>query len=253
MQSPEESAKRVSSNLRSAAEFISSYARDFICNRSVIPRAELAALSRAPFAEVMRELFAAYSDKMLEASHIEAIRGNLDKDNFKISLPDTLSFIAERGECRIGREALQTDFSYPLTFGENEIPEFSARVFVETENRIKTYSKVYNFSIQAAIPFDIIKGELFIRNRREGDTFRVGGMTKKVKRMLCDADIPSSVRGKIPFICDSEGILWIPGLGVRDGYRKNSEKTVYITLVLSDSNGGDRFYIKDCRASREKV
>ena len=67
-------------------------------------------------------------------------------------------------------------------------------------------------------------------------------MTKKVKRMLCDADVPSSKRGKIPLLCDESGILWIPGFKVRDYEKRSEGKRVVITLALTDTADGNRFF-----------
>ena len=239
---PEAAVIKSSRNLRDAAEFISAYAKEFISHRKSFSTHELSLLPRAAFAEIMKQIFSGHSERMLEATHIDAIYGQLSKDNFSVSLPGGLSFVAERGECRIARPSSAGEFYYPLAFGENDFPEHSAKIFVEFENGTKSYSNVYKFSIQVAFPFDIIKGELYIRNKRDGDTYRTGGMTKKVKRMLCDADVPSSKRGKIPLLCDESGILWIPGFKVRDYEKRSEGKRVVITLALTDTADGNRFF-----------
>ena len=250
---PEGAVRKSCSNIRSASDFIGSYAASFIGGRTNIPRSELASLERAPFAEVIRKMFSQSSDKMLELTHIDAIYSQLDKDNFSVSLPDELSFVAERGSCRITKPEENADFFYRLSIGENDIPEYGAKIFVDIGEREKTYSNVYNFSIQLAIPFDIIVGELYIRNKHDGDTCRMSGMTKKVKRMLCDADIPKSLRGRIPVFCDDSGILWIPGFKPRDFDKSNGGRTAYITLVLTDLKRERRFYIADKRNFPENV
>ena len=89
---------------------------------------------------------------------------------------------------------------------------------------------------------------MFIRNKRDGDSYRTSGMTKKVKRMLCDAEVPRSLRSKIPVLCDDDGILWIPGFKTRDFEAKQAGKTVYITLVITDLNQHNRFFAADKRS-----
>ncbi len=73
-------------------------------------------------------------------------------------------------------------------------------------------------------------GKLYIRSRRDGDRIFHGGMTKKVKRILCDRHIPSHLRDIIPIICDEKGIVAIGDFCVRDGckYRGGGEKTEII-------------------------
>ena len=77
-------------------------------------------------------------------------------------------------------------------------------------------SNVYKISIQRAIDFAIIKGGLYVRSRRAADAYRYGGMTHKLKKVFNDRGIPPAFRDSIPVICDDEGVVWVPGLGVRD-------------------------------------
>jgi hypothetical protein len=54
-------------------------------------------------------------------------------------------------------------------------------------------------------------------------------MTKSVKKLLCEKKIEPRQRAVLPFLCDSEGILWIPGAAIRDGAEaiaQNSETDV---------------------------
>ena len=194
-----------------------------------------------------------HSDKMLESVHIEAIYSHINEDNFSISLPGNVSFVCERGMCRILDDITDFDFKFSVEIGDNDFPDFSSKLFVGFEKSAKTYSNVYNFSIQAAIPFDIIKGGLYIRNKLDGDAYRTCGMTKKLKRMMCDSDIPKSVRNKIPILCDDDGILWIPGFRVRDYDKNIGGKMLYLDFVITDLTRNDRFYFADKRSHYENV
>ena len=62
-----------------------------------------------------------------------------------------------------------------------------------------------------------ICGSLYARQRQEGDRIRMRGMGKSVKKLMCDMKIPLELRARIPIICDDNGILAIPFVGVRDG------------------------------------
>ena len=57
-------------------------------------------------------------------------------------------------------------------------------------------------------------GEIFVRSRQSGDTIRLPGGTKSIKKLFIDRKIPASRRESIPILCDSLGILGIPGIGV---------------------------------------
>ena len=250
---PENAFTKLSANMRSGCELISDTAKSVLGERTLIKREELLRQNKAVFSEILRLLVKKHTDKMLEAVHIDRIYSLLSGDNFSVSLPGGVSFVCERGVCKLLSEDSSEGFRYDVNIGENDFSDFSAKLFLDFDKPAKTYSKVYNFSIQVAIPFDIIKGGLYIRNRKNGDSYRTSGMTKRVKRMLCDADIPRSVREKIPVLCDDEGILWIPGFRVRDYDKNIGGRTLYMNFVLTDLSVSDRFYFADKRSVYEKV
>ena len=57
-------------------------------------------------------------------------------------------------------------------------------------------------------------GDLYIRSRRSGDTIRLSGGTKSIKKLFIDRKIPAARRDSIPILCDDLGIVGIPGIGV---------------------------------------
>lgn len=57
-------------------------------------------------------------------------------------------------------------------------------------------------------------GELFVRSRQPGDTIRLSGGTKSIKKLFIDRKIPAARREHIPILCDDAGIIGIPGISV---------------------------------------
>ena len=57
-------------------------------------------------------------------------------------------------------------------------------------------------------------GEVFFRSRQSGDTIRLPGGTKSIKKLFIDRKIPADRREQIPILCDDAGILGIPGISV---------------------------------------
>ena len=51
------------------------------------------------------------------------------------------------------------------------------------------------------------------RARRSGDTLRLLGGTKSVKKLLIDEKIPAAERDRIPVLADEEGVLAVLGFG----------------------------------------
>lgn len=58
------------------------------------------------------------------------------------------------------------------------------------------------------------EGELVVRSRAEGDTIRLGGGRKTLKKLFIDRKIPASHRGMIPVIADDAGVLGVYEIGV---------------------------------------
>ena len=57
-------------------------------------------------------------------------------------------------------------------------------------------------------------GNVFIRPRQAGDSIRLSGGTKSLKKLFIDRKIPASRRAQIPVVCDDAGILGVYGIGV---------------------------------------
>ena len=69
--------------------------------------------------------------------------------------------------------------------------------------------------VNTADTFTVVpQGRVCIRSRQSGDTIRLPGGTKSVKKLFIDRKIPAARRDSIPILCDDLGILAIGGIGV---------------------------------------
>ena len=95
----------------------------------------------------------------------------------------------------------------PLEKGKNQITENSfiyIGEFPEGE-----FSFCANIRIhEASLP------SLFVRERQNGESYRFGGMTRKLKKLLCGKSLSEKNR---PVLCDGDGVIWLPGFPVADG------------------------------------
>lgn len=57
-------------------------------------------------------------------------------------------------------------------------------------------------------------GTVYIRTRQSGDSIRLSGGTRSLKKLFIDRKIPASQRDHIPIVCDDAGIIGIYGIGV---------------------------------------
>ena len=58
------------------------------------------------------------------------------------------------------------------------------------------------------------QGTIRIRSRESGDSIRLSGGTKSLKKLFIDRKIPAALRKSIPVVCDDAGILGVYGIGV---------------------------------------
>ena len=58
-----------------------------------------------------------------------------------------------------------------------------------------------------------IRGRIRIRARESGDTIRLSGGTKSLKKLFIDRKIPAAQRNRIPVVCDDAGVLGVYSIG----------------------------------------
>lgn len=56
-------------------------------------------------------------------------------------------------------------------------------------------------------------GSVYLRPRQTGDTIRLSGGSKSLKKLYIDRKIPASQRTQIPVLCDEVGVLAVCGIG----------------------------------------
>lgn len=160
------------------------------------------------------------------------VRALADLKQGALSLSGGVSARCEGGMLWLGRDdagksdcpdAIELDLTVlPQTavFGDFRLTfcETSREDVTEETKNLPFSEIVYKMSMNAALKFDTIKRSVIIRSRREGDLFYHRGHHRRVKKLFCDLGVPTAVRDRLPLLCDSEGIVMIPGIGARDGY-----------------------------------
>lgn len=124
---------------------------------------------------------------------------------------------------------IHSDFKYKLEIGENYFKDLNLNLKLTI---IDNYNGLYLGKDKKYFDFNKIKGNLYIRNRKNGDRFVPFGMngSKKIKDYFIDNKIPREKRDRIPLLVDKENILWIIGYGVSDLY-KVSQDTTKILMI----------------------
>ncbi len=223
---------RLSSNLRYDDEYISTCADNIIGDDASVKVNKLRGLHRAVLSRALIK-FAKNNGAELSGVITNSLVSLIQKDNFSYNLPGEKVFVCESGNCRIvsQRELSCYNYFFKLTDEKNVLEGFDADFLVSKTKFDKTCLNVYKISIQAKISSAIIVGDLVLRPRRDGDTIFYGGMTRKVKKLFSDLKIPKSYRESIPLLCDDRGVVWVPGLGVRDDGNKDGTE-LYVCLGI---------------------
>ena len=240
-----DAALRLSESARTDCDFIEKEAERIVAEG--ITRERLASLHPALFQRALLSLFKKKSGRTCDLSekNVKDCRSLvLSTKSGSISLPQGLAFFADKNEvfmekdpkyCEKDKEVsaspilLQEDI--PLCFSDFCI------LLSKNGNYVNIIDEnVYKLSLHESLDYGRINGKLWIRTRRAGDTVKKGNMTKKLKKLLCDADVPVKVRETLPIAEDSEGIVFVPYVGLRDNVSadKNTEKVLNIYIFKKE-------------------
>lgn len=177
------------------------------------------------------------TDLPILGRHIEsmiALLKNGDQGD-RVSLPRDMSALIDRGRLVIASPVEKPDYHHPINMGVNRFEDLGCTVIVSCESVAEDSLIIYKKSIHTTIKSDKIKG-VYIRPRQEGDSYRALGMTRNVKKIIQADKLTEYDRVHLPIFCDDEGILWVPGHGVRDGaWDDKGLHIYYCTGVLKDN------------------
>ncbi len=231
---------RTSDNMRSVQELISSLSDSVVraCLDSRFSVTPLRGSNYAVFSDALSRIVYHHTGTHLEASHITAAYALVDKNEFSLSIPGEYDLVCQRGICFFEPKNKKDtpDVNFVLTFGENRICGTNLTVYITDERGLKDIStNIYKFSISVALRGDIIENGVFLRLRSDGDAYKYGGHTHRLKKVFNDRNIPPYMRSLVPIICDSEGIVLAVGLPVADRARPTSDvRTLHITACFGD-------------------
>ena len=74
------------------------------------------------------------------------------------------------------------------------------------------------------------KGPITVRSRQSGDSIRLPGGTKSLKKLFIDRKIPAALRDRIPVLCDEAGILAVYGIGTNP--RQDDHKNPAVRIKI---------------------
>lgn len=162
---------------------------------------------------------------------VQALRSGVDT---RISVGQATAFVL-RGE--------KAYFTADDRTGKNEVVEFNRQLEPEKVTHIPEIGvsvlmtsdpekiKLHSNNTQISLNGDSIVGNLYVRSRLPGDKMKVRKMNRTVKNLMQEAGIDAEKRRRLPCFCDEMGIVWIPGLPLRDFC---SGKGTYLVFLEKD-------------------
>jgi tRNA(Ile)-lysidine synthase len=237
--SPERCGARLALSAKEDNDFISSEAGKLLEEKE--KEIKLSSIRSAPPSLSKRAISIAYnrfSGGNLEASHLNILLDFARSEkNGEISLPLRTRAIFENEYMRFETESEQKEqslsYCVPLLNGMNVIDGTDFAVCLSQDGCSGASSENYTAYATASLP-KTDQG-LLARSRREGDSILCGGMHKKIKKIMCDKKIPTSLRSSLPIICQGDEILFVPKCAVADKV-KQEKNSGHITVTIYKRN-----------------
>lgn len=262
---PTEAALRLSANAREDEDFLSAMAEQAFlsCARGdgSLCRKSLAALHSAVGKRVLSHAFSlalANTDNSasspleddgrytLSSLHLDALWELTQKGQTgqQLHLPrqmrgiltrDALTFTLHPHEPRIPSEG---NLPVPLSLGLWDWDGGRMGILLrEAEDSSPVAGEVV---AEATFPTSVLP--LTVRRREFGDTIVSHGMHKKLKKLLCDKNIPRDMRDRLPLVCYGEARtpLWYPTVAFADGFPPPPEgEGIKITIFYQNPPKGN--------------
>lgn len=253
---PEIAISRLCSLLRDDDMFIHKITHEFIDTHKIDTSAPRELLKQQDPALLSRILIHMYrscaeqtgrpSFKGLDCDHVKAVSAltHTGTPHSRLNLPGRISAYVTRSEVLFLTEAQynhltspKESFLYNLSPGDNIFASPAMKITLShsyVEETDINEQNIYKLSIHKVVDFDKINGNLFIRNRRSGDRYVLGGMSRNLKKLMCDHHIPIYERDTLPLFCDLSGIIWVPDFEVSDtlAVTKSTQNFLHINLMM---------------------
>jgi len=168
--------------------------------------AELRALHPGIRSRVLGQLLQDAGVKEPEAEHIHALEKLVfsEKPSAKASFPNGVQITRKYDVLETCVKKSAVGIRELLCPGTVLLPELGVRVVCSPNE-----SAGQNRESYAVVP----EGKLVIRSRMAGDTIRLSGGTKSLKKLFVDSKIPAAQRDAVPVIADDTGVVGVVGFG----------------------------------------
>lgn len=176
--------------------------------------------------------------KTAEERHIQLLISALEAGNGAVVIPTGVRWCVTETVLTAQRlyNKEYPSFCISAAIGERyAVGDRIYRLFTLPWSEYEQKLNICQYLFQNALDYDRISGDLFLRQRREGDRFRPAGRNcgKSLKKLFNEQKVVS--RDTIPILCDTSGIALVPGFGCDERVRITPDtKTVLLFIEEED-------------------
>lgn len=151
----------------------------------------------------------------IETVHVSAVNGIIDSGFGTVDLPNGQA-VCFNGVLKATKGTFK-----PETFN------ISARVVPIEE--YKSLIKINSLLTKNALDYDKISGTVLIRKRQTGDSLKLNGCTKTLKKLYNEYKVPLTERENLPVVQDDAGVVLVYNIGAASRVKvSKSTKSVMI-------------------------
>lgn len=190
----------------------------------------------AVVSEALFKAFCNFSDKSIDNKKVKSLQ-KLLKDGGRLQLFGNRFAEVKKDYIRfyVANDVINTNAysieNIPFTCQFNEF-----LIFLE---KIDNNSKIVHQNLCSdMIDYNTVVGNLVLRTREAGDKFTLKkrNVTKSLKKLFNEENVPVEIREKLPVLSDDEGVVWVQGFGVtkRCSVTKDSDNIVLVRGKYND-------------------
>ncbi|MCH5191066.1 MAG: tRNA lysidine(34) synthetase TilS [Oscillospiraceae bacterium] len=171
--------------------------------------------------------------KNISREHIIAVN-NIIESGGSADVGGGISVTVRRKKLFFGKTEISPDFElkFKLSDGSLTTPfgEYSVSILFK-----KDLQNLNKEVLDNLIDCDRISNNPVFRNRREGDRFRPAGrgVTKTLKKLFNECEIPLEERSRMLILCDGGELLWIEGFGASERCKPSDSTEKYLLIQKS--------------------
>lgn len=204
---------------------------------------QLRGLPRPVLSRAVRRLAKLAGASRLEARHIGQLCELIRKDNGGVSLPGGV-------ELRISQGIMFRCFGMPAEAWESRllpprVLHTAGRTLTILHMNKKEYDQRRKFNkklFNNALDYATITDSTVLRSRQPGDRFSQAGrgVTKTLKKLFNEADIPTEGRGKLILAAAGSKVLWLEGFGPAQENAVTDDTESVVLILPEECRGIDQ-------------